>query len=151
MQFIINIPSHPGRSLRISHYIHFFFFFFPLSPGRPRYICSTPRPHSTQAHGSNSRNISLTSTFVLSFFCSSCAWRTSGHSSRCAMTNLAFATASCSTPLTCLMSGTSARWVQCFHALLWPRRISCMWTSTTFNICSYQGCVWINKLFGGTV
>lgn len=39
-----------------------------------------------------------------------CAWRTFGHFSKCVMTSLACATASCSTPLTYLMSGTSARW-----------------------------------------
>ena len=54
------------------------------------------------------------SPFSLSFCCSSCVWRTSGHSSRCAMTSSACATVSCSTLLTSLTSGTSARWVKLY-------------------------------------
>lgn len=145
----MNIPSHCRVTENFPLYSPFFFFFlFPLV-GTGTSAVHPDR--TTHKHMEVTREILVWRQPLSSVFCSSCAWRTSGHSSRCAMTSLAFVTASCSTPLTCLMSGTSARWVQCFRALLWPRRISCMWTSTTFNICSYQGCVWIIKLFGGTV
>lgn len=33
--------------MRNSHYIIFFLFFLSLSPGSDRYICSTPRPHTS--------------------------------------------------------------------------------------------------------
>lgn len=49
---------------------------------------------------------------VLSLFSSSCAWRTSGHFSKCATTSLVCATVNFLTLLTSSTSGTSARWVR---------------------------------------
>lgn len=138
MQFIMNIPSH---CIVTENFLLTFFLslsFYPLVVTDTSAV-----DRITHKHMEMTREISVWCQLLSFLFCSSCVWRTSGHSSRCATTSLAFATASCLTPLTCLMSGTSARWVQCFHALLFPR------AGTTFIICWWKGCVLNIRVFGG--
>lgn len=73
--------------------------------------CPNGRELTSTHHHKSYPTLFLTLRCFFSLSSSFSVWRTSGRSSRCATTSLACATVSCLTHLTCLMSGTSARWV----------------------------------------